>query len=320
MKKTVWILSALVLSLLFAFTGCDDAIVDVGTSGTGSEQSSAETEIEEEDISPEIVRADTISDKWADDGVLKILLIGNSFAEDTAEFSWEIAKSLGIENVVIGLLAIGGCSLNRHYKSATENIPDYSYRVKSDGKWVISSNYRIGDGIRNENWDVISIQQVSGLAGKAQSYGALEGLIDFVTENCPDAEIIWNCTWAYESNAPTPDFAHYSRDQLTMYNAIISVAKDLIEKNARISLIVPTGTAVQNIRTAIGSNISRDGYHLTYAGRYLVALTFIHKLTGLDISEVEFSAGLYEETKQLCIRAAMSAVKDPYTVTPIDLA
>ena len=336
MKKLTVILLALVLMLAFAFTGCEDIIYDGSTdseiagsgetsdnegdnSGEASDGTSSDGQGSQggEEV-PEIIRANTLSDKWKDDGVLKILLIGNSFTEDTAEFAWEIAKSLGIENVVIGILVIGGCSLNRHYESAIENIPDYSYRVKSEGKWVIKSQYIMSDALKADNWDAITIQQVSGLSGIAKSYGVLDKFIDFIVEKCPDAEIVWNCTWSYEDYAQLDDFARYFRDQLVMYNAICNVAQTVVEKNSRIALIAPTGTAVQNARTAIGSDVSRDGHHLSYTGRYLAALTYIHKITGLDISKVEFSAGLPEATKQICIQAAVNAVASPYSITAIN--
>ena len=52
---------------------------------------------------------------WNKDGSLKILAIGNSFSEDAVEYAWDIANSLGIQNVMIGHLYIGGCSLDMHY-------------------------------------------------------------------------------------------------------------------------------------------------------------------------------------------------------------
>ena len=49
---------------------------------------------------------------WNDDGVLKILFIGNSFSADTAEYLYPVANNLGVENVKIGNLFIGGCSID----------------------------------------------------------------------------------------------------------------------------------------------------------------------------------------------------------------
>ena len=47
---------------------------------------------------------------------MKILFIGNSFAEDTAEHAANVALSMGISKIKIGVLYIGGCSIEMHYE------------------------------------------------------------------------------------------------------------------------------------------------------------------------------------------------------------
>ena len=65
---------------------------------------------------------------WKADGVLKILAIGNSFSDDTMEYVYQIAKDLGVENMVLGILYIGGCTLDTHWSCANEQKPSYEYR------------------------------------------------------------------------------------------------------------------------------------------------------------------------------------------------
>ena len=59
---------------------------------------------------------------------LKILSIGNSFAVDTAKHLPRIALSLGVKNIHVVTLYIGGCSVNRHYSNALENKRAYIAR------------------------------------------------------------------------------------------------------------------------------------------------------------------------------------------------
>ena len=51
---------------------------------------------------------------------LKILAIGNSFSVDAMEHLYGIAKDGGVENVLLGNLYIGGCSLATHAKNIAE--------------------------------------------------------------------------------------------------------------------------------------------------------------------------------------------------------
>ena len=65
---------------------------------------------------------------------LRLLSIGNSFSVDGVEqYLWEIADAAGVP-VIIGNMYIGGCSLERHWKNAEGNIPDYKYRKIRNGK------------------------------------------------------------------------------------------------------------------------------------------------------------------------------------------
>ena len=47
---------------------------------------------------------------------LRILAIGNSFSDDGMEHLPALLEDMGIENVEVARLYIGGCSLERHVK------------------------------------------------------------------------------------------------------------------------------------------------------------------------------------------------------------
>ena len=52
---------------------------------------------------------------WAqEDGILRILAIGNSFSTDSMQYLYQIAKNAGVEEIVLGNLYYGGCSLDEH--------------------------------------------------------------------------------------------------------------------------------------------------------------------------------------------------------------
>src|SRR5690554_2286254 len=67
-------------------------------------------------------------DSQNDDGIIKVLAIGNSFSEDALEnYLYELAESENIP-IVIGNLFIGGASLEQHLNNAQSNAAAYSYR------------------------------------------------------------------------------------------------------------------------------------------------------------------------------------------------
>ena len=60
---------------------------------------------------------------------LKILAIGNSFSTDCMQYLYDIMKSGGVENIVLGNLYYGGCSLAQHLDFAKNNKPKHTYYI-----------------------------------------------------------------------------------------------------------------------------------------------------------------------------------------------
>ena len=255
---------------------------------------------------------------WQDDGVLKILTIGNSFSDDTMQYVHQIALDAGVKAVKLGNLFIGGCTLDRHANNSKADAAVYDYRSNSLGGWSTTPNSKMSDAIRSENWDFISLQQASGSSGVPSTYAQFAYLVGYVRALCPDAKIVWNMTWAYQQDSTHSEFTKYGNDQMTMYNAILAAVEEKVKPNSAIYAIVPTGTAIQNARTSyVGDNLTRDGYHLSMDfGRYVAGLTFVHKLTGLSIDNVSYMPnGVDEDMRKIAIESATNAVKSPTEVT-----
>ena len=66
---------------------------------------------------------------------VKILAIGNSFADDGIEYLDEIAISAG-KHIIVANTYIGGCSIQRHLDNARHDKHDYKYRKNIDGKYT----------------------------------------------------------------------------------------------------------------------------------------------------------------------------------------
>lgn len=89
---------------------------------------------------------------------IKILAIGNSFSEDATQYLWDIMHDAGIEEVVIGNLYIGGCSLDTHWENMSKNKNAYTFYYNDSGKWETNKDKSILHALQLEDWDYITIQ------------------------------------------------------------------------------------------------------------------------------------------------------------------
>ena len=269
---------------------------------------------------------------------LKVLMIGNSFADDTINYAYEIAKSVGIpeENILVADIYIGGCSLATHWENAQSNKPAYRFGLEKEG-WFDGSSYTewtMEEAIQYADWDFITFQQNSGNSGGSASYSCLQNLMDYVydvatdEENNPNAnpnvKFVWHQTWAYQQGTTAAAFAKHNYDQMTMYNDIMSCMKEHV-LNKNFVAIIPNGTAIQNARTStIGDTFSRDQHnHLSYgAGRYIASMNLVSVLTGRDMSDLTwkptdsgFNYSLTETEIKICKESVANAIANPFEIT-----
>lgn len=251
---------------------------------------------------------------------VKILGIANSFAEDCMEYVYEILKSLGVEEVKVAYLYFGGCSLRRHCDYAKNDTADYRLSVKTDGTWVHKEGSTAWDGVESDEWDYIFTQQCSGESGLKDTYDDLDELMGYVKAHAKGNPTYgWQMTWAYAQYFDNANFDPYERDQMKMYYAIVDAVKEKILPRTDITKIFPSGTAIQNARTALGDVLNRDGFHLDLQiGRYVAGLCVVKGLLGLDIDEVGYAPeGVDERQKEVAIKAVNAACAKPFEVTEI---
>jgi len=254
---------------------------------------------------------------------LKILAIGNSFSQDSVEYLWDICKSGGVEDVTLGHLSIGGCSLATHYRNMSQDIGAYNYYKNTTGKMVQTKDVKVSTALKEEEWDFIVIQQVSGQSGQPDTYSRLPKILTYLEENKTneDAKILWHMTWAYQGDSTHADFKKYDSDQMTMYNAILDTVKEKVLTNESIDGVIPNATSIQNLRTSLlGDTVTRDGYHLSLSyGRYTAALTWFAYVTGGSPDSVTYippTQPVIKKNIHVLQDAVASAIANPYEVTP----
>ena len=252
---------------------------------------------------------------------LKVLAIGNSFSEDAIEQHLSpLVRAEGL-NVIICNMYIGGCSIERHVDNLRHNKPEYRYRkFDVNGKMTEKWNYTLEAVLAEEDWDYVSLQQVSQSSGMPESYALLPELVEFVKARVPeDAVLMFHQTWAYAPKSNHGGFVNYDRDQMKMYNAIVNTVNQEAPK-VGIKLIVPSGTAIQNARTsALGQDLTRDGFHLSFThGRYIASCAWLEAVLGVNpVGNTYCPEGMTAEECRLAQKAAHKAVKKPSKVTKI---
>jgi len=253
---------------------------------------------------------------------LKILSVGNSFSVDTMEHLANILQSLGVADIKLGNLYIGGCSIRRHYENITENLPLYEYLVNTGDGWSSTFEQTIADAVQSEEWDIISIQHGTADGSRNSDPACYERFADLVSRIkalAPQAKIAFNMTWVGEPYHSHPEIVAHNGDVKTLYETIARVMRTVVKPTAGVDIVSPTGTAIQNARTAVDVELTRDGYHLSLGlGRYIAALTFLKALTGLDIRGVSFMPDdVTAAQRDIAVRAAEAAVKTPFEVTAL---
>lgn len=247
----------------------------------------------------------------SDAKVVKVLAIGNSFSQDAIEqYLYELARAQG-DSLVIGNAYIGGCSIDRHYTNLKKDSALYAYRKVVSGVRSEHKKWTLKQIIRDEQWDIISLQQASQLSGVFDSYKnlpAFKRLVESYVTNF-HVEFVWHMTWAYAEDFKSSRFQPYDYKQRQMYSDIVSTMLSVMPAigNPR---IVPTGTAVQLVRYRLGDILNRDGMHLSYTlGRYTAACTWCEFLTGRIVDGNSYYPATINETEaQICQEEAHEAV------------
>jgi len=253
---------------------------------------------------------------------LRILAIGNSFSEDAIENNlWELLDAAGIP-AVIGNMYIGGCTLERHYGNSRTDAAEYRFRLIRNGKTVEKYGVRLSEALAAEPWTHVSFQQASGVSGLYATYDPyLAELLKYAEARVPEgATFMFHQTWAYSKDSWHPEFPVYGKDQQRMYGFICNAVASALADHPQITLLIPSGTAVQNARTSsLGDSMNRDGFHLelTY-GRYTAACTWFAALTGLRASDNTWKPdSISEETAAICRKAADLAIDKPLEMSDI---
>lgn len=266
-----------------------------------------------------------------DGKTLKILAITSSFGLNTTQLLYDIAVAEGATDVVVARLYASGCTLEQHVNNAQNNLSDYTYTKNNSGNWQTVESANMAYGLKDEDWDIIFIQQSAGTAGLPDTYGDyIDQLMSYVNEKKtnPNARFVWNMTWAYQADTDQEVYHKlFKSDQIYMYNEILRTVQEKIVPRTDFSAIIPSGTAIQNARTSyFGDTLTKDTYHLNNLGRAIAGYTLWSTLTGKALTEVNLGPvnspdlpqmlELTDADRQVIIESVNNAMENPWEVTP----
>lgn len=194
---------------------------------------------------------------------LKILAIGNSFTINAATYLPWLVDGLNADSVCVARLTQSGCSLTMHWDNHVDNMPNYDLYYSSSRGWTLSEIKTLDEALTALEWDIIVIQQQSGLSGVWSSYWALPGLVQLFRQTNPNAKIAWHYTWPYREGTNHGDFARYDEDPRKMYEAILDAGDKASED---LDIKIPSATLIWEMRRQypeIEDKFSEDGYHIS---------------------------------------------------------
>lgn len=182
------------------------------------------------------------------DKPLTVLMIGNSFAGNAAEYLDEITEAGG-RQITIGLAITAGAPLDRHATRAklaldqpdeplshpypAKYLPGYPTPTNGtlpdpgdDGTVGGESKVSLRDALSYRTWDVVSIQQASYKSFKPETYEpyATE-LIALIRQTNPAARVLVHQTWAYRIDSPR--LARWKMSQQQMHEQLTAAYNDL---------------------------------------------------------------------------------------------
>ena len=249
---------------------------------------------------------------------ISILSVGNSFSVDAMQnHLYPMLQAAGCKEIRLGILYVGGATLETHYENIRLDRAKYDYYETTNGTWTTTAEYKASTAFALTDWDIVTLQQASGDSGRPITYENLDAIVDLIRPQIGDAKMYWQMTWAYQADSTHSAFGNYNKNQTRMYRAIVDAMKRKIVDNPDFVGYMPTGTAIQNLRTSsLGDTLTADGYHLkdTY-GDYTAALTWFCTLTGKNAFSVSYRPASIVDHFDEIAESVNNAMAKPLEVT-----
>lgn len=246
----------------------------------------------------------------AQDDVIDVLMIGSSFCYYYVEELAQLAAAAGIDMRVCNAY-YSGCELSEHYNWWLAGQEEYQFwqTTVKDGvvtRTKLNNKASLEWCLMQGQWDVLSLQEHPTLYWKTSVEEHLEvsriyytTLFTYLREQFPDAQLLFQQTWAYQPGYDKYGFTMVdTAQQVTDAADAKAYAEAICAELSDLNVgIVPSGSAWQHVRNGefgaafdnlcarISANAGvGDYYHEGDIGgaQYLNACVWFEVITGLD--------------------------------------
>lgn len=205
---------------------------------------------------------------------LKVLTIGNSFADSVFDYLPQIAAQFDDCQLTLERANHPGCELDRHWSYVEKEEADPSAKMYRNNTQTLRGI------LASRPWDFITIQQASHKSWRPETYMPYaKNLRDYAKKYAPQAEVLMQQTWAYvQDDGRISEGGAWGFDQNGMYQRLTKAyAKAAKELNLR---LIPTGYAVQKARKTQGERERPlpDGkypQHIEFTDDFVGAASFV---------------------------------------------
>ena len=128
---------------------------------------------------------------------VRLLTIGNSFSRNATRYLPQLTEAGG-HQLIHHPIVVGGASMQLHADKAAQHAADPD---SLDGKY--NDKTSLVQRLKQEPWDVVTIQQASRLSPHVESYRPYASqLKEIIQANAPQAQLFIHETWAYRDDDP----------------------------------------------------------------------------------------------------------------------
>ncbi len=233
----------------------------------------------------------TVTIPEAEDGVIRLLSIGNSYSNDAQTYISKLAESLGIKAEFYNLY-YGGCTIAQHYNFYNNNSAEYTfYRNMTT---YVSEKVTMKAVLEATQYDIITFQQGSWSSDNYSNYEKLDELMAIVREHQPDAEFMIHQTWGYCEERSLQKGYTTSAD---MFKKVEECYAQAAADNGNLT-ILKSGRAIETAKTKYdytndygntNSIYSDFNSHLAPKGDYIAGCVWIETIFGVDVRNTSFT-------------------------------
>ena len=240
--------------------------------------------------------------------VFKILMIGQSLAQDTVWLLYDVLKAEMPDKDFMVVDVYDSITLAKHRENITNNAAIYHFYKNDSGKVEHLTEYTIEMALKQERWDLIIFNEATYPSTQETEYldGDHQFMIDYIRENAaPGYKLAYNATWANPTSAElyaparrqAPEtfrdnfMNRFGGSRNLYYSMICENVKKYIETNEQYDMVFHTGTAIQYASETHGVpeadperkyDLYRDYVHLSDFGRLIVAYQLYAQIFGLE--------------------------------------